>query len=410
MASTNNISTLLEWMKYTHSRCILKSTLPQCMETEADGTFGDEVDTEASKRMNETISYLEIGMTVISILIRAIAVLLNIKLAVDYYQQGEQSYCIWTVVCMVVPMCVTALIYATMCYQDKKFDGGFKKATKTALLVIVASLFLRYWNTLIYSLKCKRAELQGDRDEQSDYYNRTTKEESDIALIRLFECFMETAPQKILQISIILMQENQITATQILSVLLYLSSVPWTLFSYNRCIRAAQPNKNKLSYWNMAPHLCWHFCISLSRIFCMAFVAVLFPVWTIVACVLHAVILGFVTYIVERPEFTSIISINNFLFCIALGFIYIFIYIPVKEAPTRYKYALYYLICSIENIICVGLFIYYPPNNLLESISLFYTICVLAIVFYYVGICCMLIYYVNYHPNVNTKRNKNTNG
>ncbi|XP_011207107.2 XK-related protein 6 [Bactrocera dorsalis] len=410
MASTNNISTLLEWMKYTHSRCILKSTLPQCMETEADGTFGDEVDTEASERKNETISYLEIGMTVNSILIRVIAVLLNIKLAVDYYQQGEQSYCIWTVVCMVVPMCVTALIYATMCYQDKKFDGGFKKATKTALLVIVASLFLRYWKTLIYSLKCKRAELQGNRDEQSDYYNRTTKEESDIALIRLFECFMETAPQKILQISIILMQENQITATQILSVLLYLSSVPWTLFSYNRCIRAAQPNKNKLSYWYMAPHLCWHFCISLSRIFCIAFVAVLFPVWTIVACVLHAVILGFVTYIVERPEFTSIISINNFLFCIALGFVYIFIYIPVKEAPTRYKYALYYLICSIENIICVGLFIHYPPNNLLESISLFYTICVLAIVFYYVGICCMLIYYVNYHPNVKTKRNKNTNG
>lgn len=45
------------------------------------------------------------------------------------------------------------------------------------------------------------------------YYKCTAKEESDIALIRLFECFMETAPQKILQISIILMQENQITGT-----------------------------------------------------------------------------------------------------------------------------------------------------------------------------------------------------
>lgn len=114
MASMDNISTLLEWIKFTHSRCILKSTLPQCMETEADGTFGDDVDTEAHVWKNKTVSYLEIGMTLISILMRIITVLLNIKLAMDYYQQREQYYCIWTVVCMVVPMCVTALIYAKM--------------------------------------------------------------------------------------------------------------------------------------------------------------------------------------------------------------------------------------------------------------------------------------------------------
>uniref|UniRef100_A0A0K8VIT9 XK-related protein n=2 Tax=Bactrocera latifrons TaxID=174628 RepID=A0A0K8VIT9_BACLA len=130
---------------------------------------------------------------------------------------------------------------------------------------------------------------------------------------------METAPQKILQISIILMQENQITDTQILSVLLYLSSVPWTLFSYNRCIRAAQPNKNKLSYWNMAPHLCWHFCISLSRILCIAFVAVIFPVWTIVACVLHAVILGFVTFRLHIHLHSSQGGTNEIQICVVLS-------------------------------------------------------------------------------------------
>ncbi|XP_011177524.1 XK-related protein 6 [Zeugodacus cucurbitae] len=410
MAPLNNISSLLDWIKFTHNRCILKSTLPQCLATETDGTYGDEADSEACAWKNKTVSWLDIFMTGIYILIRVISVIFNIKLAVDYYHQGERHYCIWTVVCMVVPMCVTALIYAKMCYQDKKFDGGIKEATKTTILVLVSSVFLRYWNTLIYSVKCKRAELQGNRDEQLEYYNSTTKEESDIALIRLFECFMETAPQKILLLSIILMQENQISATQILMVLLYLLSVPGTLFSYNRCIRAAQPNKNKLSYWYMAPHLCWHFCISISRIFCIAFVAALFPLWLIVSCILHAVTLGFVTYIVERPEFSSAIAFHNFLFCIALGFVYIFIYIPVKEAPTRYKYAMYYLICSIENIICVVLFIYNPPNHLRESPRLFYAICILAVALYYVGIICMLIYYKNYHPNVKASRNKKTIG
>ncbi|XP_004529460.1 XK-related protein 7 [Ceratitis capitata] len=409
MATKESITAILEWIKITHFGSMNKSNLPQCMETETDGISTDEIDLESHPWKEKTVSWWDVGMTVISILIRVIAVLLNIKLAVDYYQQREQNYCAWTVACLFVPMCVTSLIYAKMCHQDKKFDGGISKASRTALLVIFSSLFLRYWNSLIYSLKCKRSELRGNRDEQLKYYKLTIKEESDISLIRLFECFMETAPQKILQLSILLMQKNLVTGTQVLSVSLYLVSVPWTLFSYNRCIRAAQPNKNKLSYWYMAPQICWHFCVSLSRTLCITFVVLIFPIWIIVACVQHAVVLGFLTYIVERPQFSSVIACHNFLFCIALGFVYIFIYIPVKEEPTRYKYALYYLICSLENFTCVGLFIFYAPGYLRQSVGFFSTLCTLAIVFYYVGICCMCIYYTRYHPNVKAGRNMKIN-
>ncbi|XP_017485091.1 PREDICTED: XK-related protein 4-like isoform X2 [Rhagoletis zephyria] len=348
-----NITSILDLMRLTRQQCMRKSNLPECIETDADGADADGVDAGTHAWKEKTVSFRDIAATVISILMRVITVLLNIKLAVEYHQQGEHSYFVWTVVCMIVPMCVTALIYAQM------------------------------------------------------YYKLTTKEESDVALIRLFECFMETAPQKILLMSIILTQSNQITDTQVWSVLLYLANVPWTLGTYNRCIRAAQTIKNKLSYWLMAPHLCWHFCISVSRTLCITFIAVLFPIWTIVACVQHAVITGFVTYILERPQFCGINAFHNFLFCIALGFIYIFIYIPVKEAPTRYKYALYYAICSVENIICVVLFIYYAPKRLSQSKALFYTLCTLAIGFYYVGICCMCIYYIHFHPNVKARKNMN---
>lgn len=38
-------------------------------------------------------------------------------------------------------------------------------------------------------------------------------EDSDVALIRIFECFLEAAPQKILQITIILTGEIEISGT-----------------------------------------------------------------------------------------------------------------------------------------------------------------------------------------------------
>lgn len=65
-------------------------------------------------------------------------------------------------------------------------------------------LLFRYYQSLIYSIMCKRAELKGDIEKQRYYYNLLVKEDSDVALVRVFECFLEATPQKILQITIFL--------------------------------------------------------------------------------------------------------------------------------------------------------------------------------------------------------------
>lgn len=47
--------------------------------------------------------------------------------------------------------------------------------------------------------------------EQKKWFDRLVNEDSDVALVRIFECFLEAAPQKILQITIILSGEEDIT-------------------------------------------------------------------------------------------------------------------------------------------------------------------------------------------------------
>lgn len=43
-----------------------------------------------------------------------------------------------------------------------------------------------------------------NKEEQERYYKLMLKEDADVALLRVFECFLESAPQQILQISYLL--------------------------------------------------------------------------------------------------------------------------------------------------------------------------------------------------------------
>lgn len=70
--------------------------------------------------------------------------------------------------------------------------------------VICVPIVLRYWHSFAYALASKRAQRRGDRAAQIGYYERLIHHDSDVALIRIFECYLEVAPQKCLQIYIML--------------------------------------------------------------------------------------------------------------------------------------------------------------------------------------------------------------
>lgn len=68
---------------------------------------------------------------------------------------------------------------------------------------------IRYYDTLIYALKARKCEKVGDRNGQRLYYFKMLKEDQDVALLRIFECFLEAAPQQILQLTILLKHNNR---------------------------------------------------------------------------------------------------------------------------------------------------------------------------------------------------------
>ena len=80
---------------------------------------------------------------------------------------------------------------------------------KDLLSIILQVAPLRsYWTSLTYALKSRKCKKMEDTAGQRQYYLKMVKENQDIALITVFECFMETAPQQIVQLTILLSNFN----------------------------------------------------------------------------------------------------------------------------------------------------------------------------------------------------------
>ncbi|XP_055843904.1 XK-related protein 4-like isoform X2 [Episyrphus balteatus] len=339
--------------------------------------------------------------TGISIITRAITVIMNINLALNYYQNGNFNCFIWTSASIVIPTIVTTLIHATMCLQDRDLN---QEVLKVPWITLVLSFLFRYWNVLFYAIKCKKAECNSDPESQKKFYKLKIREESDVAFIRIFDCFLEAAPQKILQITIVLSLPERISTLQTVVICGYFGTMAWCLSDYHRCNRYAQIDKQKMETNGFVLQLCWHFCVSVSRILCLSLVASLFPLWTLFGCIMHSIFFGVLTYLIDYPQFCAV-SLGKFLFCMILGFVYLFTYIMPKDGRTRNKYIIYYTLNSLENIACVALFILFSSDSMRSSM-LFYPLCILSVAFYYIGILCMILYYTRFHPKITARSSK----
>ncbi|XP_055340617.1 XK-related protein 6-like [Paramacrobiotus metropolitanus] len=319
--------------------------------------------------------------------------------AVGFYNDNDIIWFALTVTFILVPhLCMTG--FSLIWYiQDHKHHPLRTLSWRDWIIRIIV-LFLqlapimRYIDSLRYGYKFRNSSA-GSR---LDLYELLCFENADAAMLRLVEAFMEAAPQLVLQIYILVKKRldyerfDLLQTVQIVSIFISWFSLATAMAAFHRAQRYSQPTKGSMSICGSLMQLAWHLCIFASRVIAIALFTVRFTYFGIIFCGVHILVM-IVWIISQKTDFCPNKPLEA-CYDVAVGCIYLFAFLNVKDARTRWKYVGYYTVYYVENVVMITLWFTHTENVHWFRVPAM----VAVIVGFWVGIGFMLLYYQLFHP------------
>uniref|UniRef100_A0A7M4FS29 XK-related protein n=1 Tax=Crocodylus porosus TaxID=8502 RepID=A0A7M4FS29_CROPO len=235
----------------------------------------------------------------------------------------------------------------------------------------------------------------GPLEHQRRFYWAMMYEYADVNMLRLLETFLESAPQLVLQLCIMIQKNRAETLPcKCVSSVASLMSLAWVLASYHKLLRDSRDDKKSMSYRGALIHLFWRLFTISSRVISFALFASIFQLYFGIFVVVHWCAMAF--WIIHGGTDFCMSKWEEILFNMVVGIVYIFCWFNVKEGRTRYRMFAYYTVVLTENAALTLLWYFYRDPNTTDS----YAVPALCCVFlsFAAGIALMLLYYGVLHP------------
>ncbi|KAM7072019.1 XK-related protein 4 [Acridotheres tristis] len=248
----------------------------------------------------------------------------------------------------------------------------------------------RYFHTMYLGIRSR----QSGENDRWRFYWKMVYEYADVSMLHLLATFLESAPQLVLQLCIVV-QTRTLQALQGLTAAASLVSLAWALASYQKALRDSRDDKKPISYMAVIVQFCWHFFTIAARVITFALFASVFQLYFGIFIVLHWCIMTF--WIVHCETEFCITKWEEIVFDMVVGIIYIFSWFNVKEGRTRCRLFIYYFVILLENTALSALWYLYKSPPISDA----FAIPALCVVFssFLTGIVFMLMYYAFFHPN-----------
>ncbi|XP_051829539.1 XK-related protein 6-like [Antechinus flavipes] len=246
----------------------------------------------------------------------------------------------------------------------------------------------RYIRTMYLGIQSQR-----QKEHQRRFYWAMMYEYADVNMLRLLETFLESAPQLVLQLCIMI-QKNSAETLPCVSSVTSLMSLAWVLASYHKLLRDSRDDKKSMSYRGALIHLFWRLFTISSRVISFALFASIFQLYFGIFVVVHWCAMAF--WIIHGGTDFCMSKWEEILFNMVVGIVYIFCWFNVKEGRTRYRMFAYYTVVLTENAALTFLWYFYRNPETTDS----YAVPALCCVFlsFVAGIALMLLYYGVLHP------------
>ncbi|KAI5093128.1 XK-related protein 4 isoform 1 [Silurus meridionalis] len=247
-----------------------------------------------------------------------------------------------------------------------------------------------YFHTIYLGIRSRHSS----ENDRWRFYWRMVYEYADVSMLHLLATFLESAPQLVLQLCIII-QTHKLQAVQGMTAAASLVSLAWALASYQKALRDSRDDKKPVSYLAVIIQFCWHFFTIAARVVTFALFASVFQLYFGIFIVLHWCIMTF--WIVHCETEFCVTKWEEIVFDMVVGIIYIFSWFNVKEGHTRCRLFIYYLVILLENAALSTLWYLYRSPLGTDA----FAVPALCVIFssFFTGIVFMLMYYAFFHPN-----------
>ncbi|XP_062985935.1 XK-related protein 9 [Elgaria multicarinata webbii] len=348
---------------------------------------------------NETMRFTkqDFAMVVLGMLIYVADIGADLWIVKKYFCEGHYLWC----ALILTTGLLSSVVIQFFSYNWFKEDNPANLNWILLLLHFLhAGIFTRYWFVLKYGYQ---ASFQSNSSENTliDGSTRIIHKTSidamaDISMLRLFKTFLESTPQLILQIYILMTSDN-CTFSQYVSIIITFGSISFATLDYQVALRKSLPDKNKFTKIpSKIMYLFYKLLTLTSWILSIALVTVLSTTFALIL-LLFLWFGGIVWVLKQHTEFCKS-KASEVVYRIVVGIILIFTFFNIRGERTRIPMSVYYTIRVLLTLAIMCMCIFW--NSLFNGKIHWSTVIIAVILTLVLGIIFLFVYYGHFHPSI----------
>nr|XP_020668278.1 XK-related protein 9 isoform X1 [Pogona vitticeps]XP_020668285.1 XK-related protein 9 isoform X1 [Pogona vitticeps]XP_020668296.1 XK-related protein 9 isoform X1 [Pogona vitticeps] len=316
------------------------------------------------------------------------------------YFCGEQY--LWCAIILVTGFISSVVVQFFSYIWFKEDNAGQLNWTLFLLHFLHGGIFTRYWYALKYGYRAAyKSNISGDKlidGSTSLIHKRAIDAMADISMLRLFKTYLESTPQLILQIYILMTSDIDVrTFSQYFSITVSFTSISCATVDYQIALRKSLPDKNMFSMISSKiTYFSYKLLTLTSWILSIALVTVLSINGSII--LLGVLWLGGISWVLRQHTSLCKSKAAEVVYRIIVGIILTFTFFNVKGEKTKIILCVYYVIRVLITlaILCACMFCKSLFNGKIYLLSVIAAVVASLVL----GIVSLSVYYRFCHPSI----------